>query len=611
MTSDPESRTRPATSRDGQLTRPVARERALHVPIRGLLVGVGTVIAALAAKAALNTIGGQDVAYIPLFVAVAFASMAGGIPAAAIVIVAGALLDAVLFQSPHGVAFEADPAAIVRFLLFIPSSAFIGWLVAAGRIEREAARTAADRFRQLLDDSPDFIVLVDMDSWTIEYANAACAAFGWPVGRLTGRSGDLVIPELRELALEQPARQAGRAMTVLSETGGARPVEVLARPMDRGLTGRPLLFVSARDMTERIDSATRLMRLARVERARAAELRAVIDSIDDAVAVFGPGGEVVLANEGMSRLTGGGIGSEAELEKKLGVPAGVPGSDAAATTEIHLADPERWLEVRRFAVRTDEADQAPDASSLVVLRDTTIERVARETRETFLGILSHELRTPVTTILGIAHILSRPNSPTTEADRQELAGDVLAEAERLHRLVEDLLVLSRTEGGRLEYDPEPILIQHAIAPVMAAERRRTPDVTFTPEVPPSLPPVAGDRTYVDQILRNLVGNAAKYGPDHGATVVVQAAEEDGEIVVRVLDRGAGFDPEDATKLFDIFFRAGRTSHLKAGAGIGLFVTKSLVEMMGGRVWAVAREGGGSEFGFALPILEIEPDTDPR
>ena len=177
--------------------------------------------------------------------------------------------------------------------------------------------------------------------------------------------------------------------------------------------------------------------------------------------------------------------------------------------------------------------------------------------------------------------------------------------------MEDLLVLSRTEGGRLEYDPEPILVQHAIAPVIAAEGRRTPTVQFVAEVPPSLPPVAGDRTYVDQILRNLIGNAAKYGPEEGATVIVQASQAAGEIGVRGLDRGPGFDPDDAERRFDIFFRASRTAHLKAGAGIGLFVTRSLVDMMGGRVWAVVREGGGAEFGFALPVLEIEPDIDGR
>ena len=390
MTSDPHAPTRPAFERDQwDIDRPTPAGSAVRSPGRGVVVGLAAVVLALAAKGVLNAIGGQDVSYLPLFVAVAVASMSGGFGAGVIVIVAGAVLDAVLFQSVGGSLFAARPAALVRFVLFIPAAALIAWLVAAGRTEREAARTAAERFRQLLDDSPDFIILVDLDTWTIEYANAACASFGWPVGHLTGRSGDLVIPELRDLAVAPLDELAGRAMTVLSETGEPRPVEVLARPMERGMTGRPLLFVSARDMTERIDSATRLMRLARVERARAAELRAVIDSMDDAVAVFGPGGEVVLANAGMTRLTGGGIATRAELDAILGAPSVDADRDSVSRAEVHLGSPERWLELRQFPVRSDDADQAAEASSLVVLRDTTVERVAQETRETFLGILSH------------------------------------------------------------------------------------------------------------------------------------------------------------------------------------------------------------------------------
>ena len=364
-------------------------------------------------------------------------------------------------------------------------------------------------------------------------------------------------------------------------------------------------------MTERVDSAARLLRLARIERARAAELQAVIDSIDDGVAVFAPGGEVVLVNEGVARLAGRRVASESDLWTALGVALDV---SAAATepggrSEIHLVDPDRWLEMRRFAVHTDDDDGPAEPSSLVVLRDTTAGRASREAREAFLGILSHELRTPVTTILGITHLLGR-RSPRLSADqRHDLALDVAAEAERLRRLVEDLLVLSRSEGGRLEFEPEPMLIQHAIPAVIAAESRHTPHLRFVADIPPSLPPIAGDRTYVDQVLRNLIGNAAKYSLDRASEVRVEAAFVEQEIVVRVLDRGPGFDPRDATRLFDIFFRAEGTARARSGAGIGLFVTKSLIEIMNGRVWARLRHGGGSEFGFALPVLG--DDLDPE
>ena len=126
-------------------------------------------------------------------------------------------------------------------------------------------------------------------------------------------------------------------------------------------------------------------------------------------------------------------------------------------------------------------------------------------------------------------------------------------------------------------------------------------------VPPELEPVIGEDIYIEQIVRNLVGNAAKYSP--AGTVVDVLAEANGEEVqVRVLDRGPGIRGEDPERLFTLFYRAPSTAQQASGAGIGLFVCDQLVRAMGGRLWARAREGGGSEFGFAL--RRYGEDDDP-
>jgi PAS domain S-box-containing protein len=571
-------------------------------------VGVAGVVGALAVKLLIQTIVGHDVAYIPLFVAVAVASLAGGFGAGLLTAILGAAVDVAFFQASSGALFDQDPEAFARFVLFLPASGFIAFLVSATRVERERARMSADRFSGLLEDSPDFIIIVDARTWQVEFANAACEAFGWQPDQLRGMNADEVIPELRDADVRVGGPATGRAMTVLSATGESRPVEVLARLMDQEETGRRL-FVSARDMSDRIDAAARLLDLARTERARAAELQAVIDSIDAGVAVFALGGEVTLVNGVMGQLIGAPVTTEAELARQLGMsPETLDGLGRGDVFEIHMTAPDRWLEARRFAVRASDDDPTAGESRVLVIRNTTVERATRATRDAFLGILSHELRTPVTTILGISAILGRPGG-VPEAQRLELTQDVLAEAERLHRLVEDLLVLSRTEGDRLEFEAEPILIQRAIPPVVVVESRRMPDTRFVADISPSMSPVAADATYVEQILRNLIGNAAKYGSGDGGEIRIEASEIDDEIVVRILDRGPGFDPGDADHLFDIFFRATRTAHSQTGAGIGLFVTKSLVEMMDGRVWAQPRPGGGSEFGFALPVMAPDLEGD--
>jgi signal transduction histidine kinase len=103
---------------------------------------------------------------------------------------------------------------------------------------------------------------------------------------------------------------------------------------------------------------------------------------------------------------------------------------------------------------------------------------------------------------------------------------------------------------------------------------------------------------VEQVLRNLVSNAAKYGAV-GSAVTVTAQETGAEVEIRVLDEGVGIDPEEAGRLFNLYYRSPRTARQTAGAGIGLFVCRGLVTAMGGRVWATPRPGGGSEFGFSL------------
>jgi PAS domain S-box-containing protein len=574
--------------------------------VRTVVVAVIAAVIAVAAKVVLNELAGQDVGYSVLILAVATAAVMAGFWSGILTAVIGSVADILIFRSGGGSFFAGAPGAYIRFVTFIPTAIIIAWLVAATRLERERARASAERFSRLIDDSPDFIVVVDERSGRIELANEAAVAFGWRPGGLVGRDAEAVIPGIGEIRSSPEDPAVRRAMNVVSEDGGTKPVEVLARQIDLGRSGRRLL-VSARDVSERIDANARLLRLARIERARAAELRAVIDAIDDGVAVLGPSGEVVLINEGMIKLVGPDVATADQLMVKLGLsPGSTAAAGAGATIEVHRADPARWLEIRRFVANADD-EPDEEASSLVIVRDTTIERAAREARETFLGILSHELRTPVTSILGIAHILSRPGATVSDAIRRDLSLDIADEAERLHHLIEDLLVLSRTEGGRLEFEPEPLLIQHAIRSIAAAESRRWPNVRFTPVIPTSLPPIAGDRTYVEQILRNLIGNAGKYSQEPDAEVLIEASIAGDEIVVRVLDRGPGFSEADAERLFDIFFRASGTSHTRSGAGIGLFVTKSLVEMMGGRAWAAVREGGGSEFGIALPVLD---DDEP-
>lgn len=234
------------------------------------------------------------------------------------------------------------------------------------------------------------------------------------------------------------------------------------------------------------------------------------------------------------------------------------------------------------------------------------ERRAAEFREAFIDVISHELRTPITTILGISQILTRPGRADDPTTRTPLLEDVRSESERLHRLVEDLLVLSRVERGALVVDAEPLEPRRLLERVVAHEAVELPSIDIELDVDIDLPIVAGEATYVEQIVRNLLGNAAKYTPA-GTRVVVRVGREGDEVAIRVLDAGPGVPAASIDRIFELFYRDPSSARTVAGSGIGLFVCASLVAAMGGRIWALRRPEGGSEFGFTMRILAADED----
>jgi signal transduction histidine kinase len=226
------------------------------------------------------------------------------------------------------------------------------------------------------------------------------------------------------------------------------------------------------------------------------------------------------------------------------------------------------------------------------------ERQVQEIRDAFIEVLSHELRTPMTTIVGGAELLERGHLGPERGS--EVAHDVREEAERMIRLIEDLLVLSRAERGSLEISDEPVLVQRVVDRVSQDIKRRQPSLVVEIALAADLPPVRGELTYVEQVLRNLVGNAAKYGPPEGP-IRIAGSVSGGFAEIQVLDAGPGIRTDDLERVFELFFRSRETAARVSGAGIGLFVSRQLVELMGGRIWARQRDGGGSEFGFTLPL----------
>jgi signal transduction histidine kinase len=384
-------------------------------------------------------------------------------------------------------------------------------------------------------------------------------------------------------------------------------------------------------------------------------VRAVIDALPEAVFVTDHDGWVRLTNPAADDLFATQpVHHEADLLSRFEVvgpdaasrsaPRSVPDDGSAPVTVRPRDQPNRWYALRTIPLdgdlegdaRSDVADTpvpgipgvaAPAATRRVdrdgnddtngaatgrhegatvfVLRDVTDSRDFQPERAAFLSVLSHELRTPITTIYAGSSVLARRPSLAPPASRI-LARDISAEAARLYDLVEDLLVLARLERQVLDLSDEPVFLQRAVHATIRMALGRQPDASIQRTGVATPPPVHGDATYVEQACRNLILTSLRFAgpePDRALVVELRVDAEAGEVAMAVLDRGPDLTSDELDRAFELPDPAA--ADRLAGAGIGPFVCRHLVEAMGGRVWARNREDGrgGLELGFALPVDE--------
>ena len=248
-------------------------------------------------------------------------------------------------------------------------------------------------------------------------------------------------------------------------------------------------------------------------------------------------------------------------------------------------------ELRRAEQATRAAADALEASNAV--------------KDQFLGLVSHELRTPVTTIFGNARLLQSRGAELDEDVREAMIADIATDADRLHAIIENLLHLTRLGSGT-EPDLEPQVLVRVLERSVASFRSRHPDRTIeVVGTPPVI--VDADETYLGLLLENLLANAVKYSPPD-TLIEVRLTELDGdEIEVAVLDRGIGIDADAGDRLFEPFYRTETARGAATGLGIGLALCQRIVTVLGGRISAMPRAGGGAEVAFVLPITGEDDD----
>ncbi|HEY7590381.1 MAG TPA: PAS domain S-box protein [Candidatus Limnocylindrales bacterium] len=521
----------------------------------------------------------------------------------------GEVLGAISFLAAEsGRHFDAEDLALAESL-----GSRAGAAIQNARLFRDVSR-----YKRILDATIDAVLMFDPETLRLSYVNqGATEQLGYERDELLAMQAHGITDDLDAEALWtliEPlvaGRLESRTVTLTHRhrSGRAVPVEVLLQHVELpGERGRVVAI--ARDISDRVAAQARLQRLAEAEHSRAAELNAVIRAMGEGVIVCEAGGRITLANPAAEELFPGvADGTYQDVLDRIEDPAREAPSLGGRGGPIELrirGDADRWIELSTYPVmwRTSRAGETDRGETIVLLRDVTVPRQRQALRDTFIGVLSHELRTPVTTIYAGSKVLARGGERLEGSVAQGIFEDIHVEAERLHRLVEDVIALQRFGDEEGDVGNEPVLLQRVLPAVIRSEELRWPGVTFHLRIPPGIPTVVADPTYVEQVVRNLLSNAAKYGGS-GSSVEAVLEATDSEVLVRILDDGPGFPEAEAERLFELFYRSPSTAASASGAGIGLFVCARLIRAMGGRIWAQPRAGRGAEFGFSLLVMPDE------
>lgn len=386
-----------------------------------------------------------------------------------------------------------------------------------------------------------------------------------------------------------------------------------------------LLFM-VEDATDRIVLERTLNTLIAVQ-------RATLDNLHEAVAVFGPDGRLNLTNVGYRQM----LGITEEITEKQphvrelldqviglweepGIYAEMRESLIASATEMR-ADNGR-MELPDGRIVDYAATGLPDAKTLFTYIDVTdslrIERALRERNEAlvaadlikseFLENMSYELRTPLNTILGFAEILHNDYFGTLNERQQEYSSGILEASGQFLSMINDMLDLASIQAGHLHVDMEPFRIADAIDSVLEKYRERAQrrQIRLRVDIAQSLSEMVSDQRRVEQILGNLISNAVKFTPP-GGEVVISASNVEDTVEISVEDNGIGIPEEEQERVFETFRTSDR--HTRRGAGLGLALVRSLMELMGGSVALQSESGVGTRVSCRFIALDAEFDQD--
>jgi PAS domain S-box-containing protein len=403
-------------------------------------------------------------------------------------------------------------------------------------------------------------------------------------------------------ALMLPVKHEGEVVGVVQLMHETTPYDDGQLELAEGLIA--LMAAAVRNARLHEQAQSEAAARARAEAMAAAREQAarVLEAVGDGVLMVDPDGVLRFWNRAAEIVTGrsrdDAVGRQAAevLSDWEAVAAEIPISDEPelarpVTVPVEVDGSELWLSF--VAVRTPNG-------VVYTFRDLTADRGLEAAKSDFIATLSHELRTPMTAVLGAAKTLLRDDIALGPERRHELLEMIGAQGTRLTQITEEVLLANRLDRGDLRIDSERVDLSQLVSDAVETMSHDAPESISLSAASNGAAEAIGDRDRIEQVLVNLIDNAVKYSPD-GGEVVVSAVPSAASVRVEVADQGMGIPPSELEAVFEKFYR-GDPQHraVPGGTGLGLYICRELVQRMGGTIGVRSRPGEGSTFWFQLP-----------